>query len=144
MNSAKMYGNIKFTEKGLEFTKAYSKDENAPTPRLTPEMMAEALNCAKDYIKGRMAHCIEQLNQNAYRATMCSENKVVWAEGHFSRPVYDAMEGIETAKTWNDLNKIQMQQIVRALHCNERVSDKYWGTSRERAFNIATEYLLCM
>ena len=101
-----------------------------------------ALECAKDYVRGRMKHCIKELNQNAYKAKVITPESVIWDKGHFERPVYDAMADIEKVTSWDELNNLQLQQVIRALHFNSCDSDKYYGESRELAFNIATECML--
>ena len=141
----KQYGNIVFGEQGLKMTVAYT-DNLGGTNGLHPtaDDITKALECAKDYIKGRMAHCIEKLNQNAYRAKVITRESVIWETGHFEKPVYDSMEEIDKVTSWDELNGLQLQQIVRAIHFNSPASKKYYGDSKELAFNIATEYMVCM
>ena len=140
MKQINQYGNIVFTESGISMSIAYGGEMNI---HCTEEQQKEAFDCAIDHLRARMQHCLNQLNTNAANATFVSENMVCWKNGHFSRPVYDSMADASlNAKSWDDLNRMQIQQIVRALHFNG--TKKYWGNAKDHAFNIATEILLCM
>ena len=137
------YGNVEFGETSVVIAMPYKVNPN-PQPRLDEKAKARALDCAKNFLRGRMNHCMDELNANLSKATFLGKEncEVGWAEGHFSGRVYDAMEAALAVNSWNQFNKLQLQQIVRALHFNNPAESEYYGTAKTNAFNIATELLL--
>lgn len=135
-------GNVLFTETGVSFTRAYGEEN---TQQIEAKQLAKALECALDYVRGRMQHCVKELEKNIIAATCITPHVVVWKSGYFTVSAYQCMEKLVTRNPtrWDDLSVAELQQIIRALHLNSNVSGEYWGDSKVLAFNLATEYILC-
>lgn len=137
-------GNFIFDEKGVSIVRAYSNPDERPDTRASNEDAEKALKCALDYLEGRMNHCLRDLEANFASATYVGSDMVIWPGGRFNIILYMAMmKTIENPpKTWDELGKLELQQIVRAINAGYRISSTFWGSIKELAFNIATECLL--
>ena len=150
MKEIKKIGNITFTNTCAFVERKYNEDA---ADKFYAEMMearnrdaVQAFECAMTYLQMRIDHCRTDLEINFANAEVVSAQGVHWKGGHFSVPVYECMcDAVSNAKDWDDLNRLQLQQVVRALYLHRNCSTpKYFsGTIRDLAFNIATEYLLC-
>lgn len=133
-------GNITFTEEGVVIKKAYS--DMSEVDVISEEKRLSALKCALDYLKGRLAHCKKQLEENIVRAIV-TPHVVYWKGGHFSIPVYQHIEIVlsNPPASWNEVTPETAQQIVRALHFN-KAENWYDCETKDLAFNIASEIML--
>ena len=150
MKEIKKIGNITFTDTCAFVERKY---DEAAADKFFAEMMAsrdkdaaQAFECAMTYLQMRIDHCKTELELNFANAEAVTSQGVFWKGGHFSVPVYEHMcNAVANAKNWDDLNRLQLQQVVRALYLQRNCNaPKYFsGVIKDLAFNIATEYLLC-
>lgn len=150
MNEIKKIGNITFTDTCAFVEREYNE---VAADKFYEEMLearnrdaATAFECAMTYLQMRIDHCRTELELNFANAEVVSAQSVHWKGGHFSVPVYEHMcDAVSNAKCWDDLNRLQLQQVVRALYLQRNYNaPKYFsGVIRDLAFNIATECLLC-
>lgn len=115
----KKIADIQFTENGVLIEKSYHEDNtvlvnNAPKP----EKYAEFLEIAKRLAKYRMARCYAQLHSNLTKAPYITKQIIAWNGGHFSVPVWKALEGILELKDIRQMDALQTQQIIRAMLMN--------------------------
>lgn len=150
MNEIKKIGNITFTNTCAFVERKYNEEASnkfyAETRVSRDKDAAQAFECAMTYLQMRIDHCRTELQLNFANAEFVTVNGVFWTGGHFSVPVYEYMcDAVSNAKCWNDLNRFQLQQVVRALYLQRNCSaPKYFSSViRDLAFNIATECLLC-
>ena len=139
-------GNVIFTKEGVCFCKEYSQ-EGFQYSEDAKEMREKALKCALSYVKGRLTHCEEELQKNIATATYVSENVVAWKDGRFAVPVHkhliDLIKRLEEGASWEDLDKGDYQQILRALYFNSACKDEWFNLGvKALAFNIASEMLI--
>lgn len=150
MKETMKIGNIVFTDTCAFVERKYNEDA---ADKFYAEMIearnkdaAQAFECAMTYLQMRIDHCRTELELNFANAEVVSAQIVHWKGGHFSVPVYEHMlDAVSNAKSWDDLNRLQLQQVVRALYLQRNCNaPKYFsGTIRDLAFNIVTELLLC-
>lgn len=150
MKETMKIGNIVFTDTCAFVERKYNEDA---ADKFYAEMIearnrdaAKAFECAMTYLQMRIDHCKTELELNFANAEVVSAQSVHWKGGHFSVPVYEHMlNAVSNAKSWDDLNRLQLQQVVRALYLQRNCNaPKYFsGVIRDLAFNIATELLLC-
>lgn len=145
-----MVGNIAFTENGVSVVMPYTAPEARET--VYAELSKDKEKRAKDAlvagmkaIEARLKHCKEELEKNLPKAVIVTEEQVVWKDGHFSLPVYKAMEDLlaRNPQNWDELNKLELQQMVRAIHCQRYQIEGCHHFDLDRAFMVATELLLC-
>lgn len=102
-----------------------------------------------------MAHCKQQLHVNLINATYITEHTIAWSDGHFSVPVYEALEGILELTDVRKLNKLQTQQLIRAMLLNYTSHYAYdydenlnkcgqYINVTEDFKNFITEHMLCL
>lgn len=146
----KKIGNIVFTDTCAFVERKYNEKAAdqfyAEIMEARKKDAAQAFECAMTYLQMRIDHCRTELELNFANAEAVTSQGVHWKGGHFSVPVYEYMlDAVSNAKDWDDLNRLQLQQVVRALYLQRSCSaPKYFsGVIRDLAFNIATEYLLC-
>lgn len=148
-NVKTMVGNIAFTKTGVSVIRPYMDtkeldDACAELAKEREERAQKAFKVVKKAIEARLEHCKSELEKNLPKATIISESMVCWKGGHFSLPVYQAMEKCleRNPQKWEDLNLFELQQVVRALHCQRcQISACYDDV--DNAFMIATELMLC-
>jgi hypothetical protein len=150
MNEIKKIGNITFTDTCAFVEREY--DEKAAdkfyeeTMEARNKDTAQAFECAMVYLQMRIDHCRTELELNFANAKAVTVNGVYWTGGHFAVPTYEYMlDAVSNAKCWDDLNRLQLQQVVRALYLQRNANaPKYFSSViKDLAFNIATELLLC-
>ena len=146
-NTNYQVGSVIFTENGVQFCKEYSQ-EGFQYSEDFKEMREKALKCALSYVKGRLTHCEEELQKNIATATYVSENVVAWKDGRFAVPVHkhlvDLVKRLEEGASWEDLDKRDCQQILRALYFNNSAGKTWFDhETKSWAFNIASEMLVC-
>lgn len=151
----KTVAGITFTKTGILIEKSYQHDTTVCRELNSSKFTGEYLEIAKRLAKTRMAHCKQQLHVNLANATYITEYVIVWEGGHFSVPVYEALEGILELTDVRKLNKLQAQQLIRAMllnnandyvwDCNENLKD--YDTSMcvtEDFKNFITEHMFCL
>ena len=150
MKEIKKIGNITFTDTCAFVERKYNEEAvnkfYEETKASRDKDAAQAFECAMVYLQMRIDHCRTELELNFANAEVVSAQSVHWKGGHFSVPVYEHMlDAVSNAKCWDDLNRFQLQQVVRALYLQRNCNaPKYFsGVIRDLAFNIATELLLC-
>lgn len=150
MNEIMKIGNIVFTDTCAFVERKYDDEAfdkfYAETIEARDKDAAQTFECAMVYLQMRIDHCRTELELNFANAEVVTSQSVCWKGGHFSVPVYEHMcDAVSNAKCWDDLNRLQLQQVVRALYLQRNCNaPKYFsGVIRDLAFNIATELLLC-
>lgn len=145
-----MVGNIAFTETGISVIRPYMDTQEldnayAELSKDREERTEKAFKAAKKAIEARLEHCKSELEKNLARATYLSQASVIWDKGRFSLPVYQAMEKLldRNPQTWEELNLLELQQIVRAIHCQRFQISGCSHEDLDVAFMIATELMLC-
>ena len=139
-------GTVIFTENGVHFCKEYTQ-EGFQYLEDFKEKREDALKCALSYVKGRLAHCEEELQKHIATAIYVSPDVVAWKGGRFTVPVHkhlvDLVKRLEEGANWEDLDQRDYQQILRALFFNNSAG-KTWFDSETKswAFNIASEMLM--
>lgn len=144
-----MVGNIAFTETGISVVRPYMDTDElnnacAELSKDREERSQRAFKVAKKAIEARLEHCKSELEKNLAKAVIVSSEGVAWKGGHFSLPVYQALEKCleRNPQKWEDFNLLELQQVVRALHCQRcQISACY--DDIDNAFMIATELMLC-
>ena len=144
-----MVGNIAFTETGISVVRPYMDTQEldnayAELSKDREERAEKAFKVAKKAIEARLEHCKSELEKNLPKATVISNDYIGWKGGHFSLPVYQAMKKCldRNPQKWEDFNLFELQQVVRALHCQRcQISACYDDV--DNAFMIATELMLC-
>lgn len=137
-------GNLFFDEFGVSITRSYSNPDEAPSIQPSEGDKEKALKCALDYLAGRMKRCLRDLEANFASATYVGPDMVIWPGGRFNVTLYTSMMKVvdNPPKSWDELDKIELQQIIRAIKAGYVNSDTYWGCSKDLAFNIATELII--
>lgn len=100
-----------------------------------PISLNEAEKVFKKVIEARIQHCLGQLKDHAKDAVYVdNQGMVIWDNGHFSIPVYDALLDAQNQgmKEWD---RLIWQQIIRQMAIQGGYESIY--------FYIATEFLLC-
>lgn len=137
-------GNLFFDEFGVSITRTYSNPDDAPSIQPSDGDKEKALKCALDYLAGRMIRCLRDLEANFASATYVGSDMVIWPGGRFNVILYTAMMKVvdNPPKSWDELDKLELQQIIRAIKAGYVSSDTYWGSAKDLAFNIATELII--
>jgi hypothetical protein len=86
----------------------------------------------RNIIEARINHCVDSLKAHASVAKVAF-NVVVWKDGHFSIPVYEALVEAQN-QDWRDWNPLIWQQIIRHM-AEDSCKDNMM-------FCIATEFML--
>ena len=141
-------GNVVFSTDGIHVTRKYDEHDFCDNKQISYKDI-------RPYLVGlcmsRMEHCKTELEANITKATYANvDGEVCWRGGHFSLPVYQALDefvkanGSETA-----LNGLIIQQCIRELYriareykpipCIDEVTTKL---SAPELFNIVTEIAL--
>lgn len=149
-NVKTMVGNIAFTETGISVVRPYMDTQEldnayAELYKDREERVQRALKAAKKALEARLEHCKSELEKNLPKATVISNDYIGWKGGHFSLPVYQTMEKClaRNPQTWEELNLLELQQIVRAIHCQRYQISGCCHDDLDVAFMIATEFMLC-
>lgn len=108
---------IQFTDKGILIEKAYCDNSEVlnKTRINTEDFTGKFVKIAHNLAKTRMAHCFKQLHSNLAKATHITKEHIAWADGHFSVPVWNELEGILEIQDVRQLNAFQTQQLIRAI-----------------------------
>lgn len=137
-------GNLFFDEFGVSISRKYSNPADAPSILPSEGDKEKALKCALDYLAGRMSHCLRDLEANFASATYVGPDMIIWTGGKFNLNLYTAMmEVVNTPpKSWDELDKLALQQVIRAIKAGYTSSSTYWGSAKDLAFDIATELII--
>lgn len=148
-NVKTMVGNIAFAETGISVVRPYMDMDElnkayAELSKNREDRSQKALKVAKKAIEARLEHCKSELEKNLPKATAIDAEYVGWNGGHFSLPVYMALEDClkRNPQKWEDFSLLELQQIVRAIHCHRCQISAYYEDI-DNAFMIATELMLC-
>ena len=151
----KTVAGITFTKTGILIEKSYQHDTTICRELNPSKFTGEYLEIAKRLAKTRMSHCKQQLHVNLVNATYITEHTIAWSGGHFSVPVYEALENILELTDVRKLNKLQAQQLIRTMllnGANNYVYDYDENLKRcnkdicvtEDFKNFITEHMLCL
>lgn len=130
----KKIAGIQFTNTGVMIERPYcdNQDELRGQHRIAEEKFTgELLDIAKRVIKYRMAHCFKQLHTNLANAKIITSQSIIWAGGHFEVPVWEQMEAILKLDDVRKLNRMQCQQLVRAM----LFQSSYWLCDHDENWN---------
>lgn len=123
-------GNVIFAEEGVMVVRPYITDEVRITDRvitydkIRPYLLALCVR--------RLRHCAKMLEANLGSATQVHSEFVVWKDGHFSLPVYKALQqfiGSNGAK--GEFTPLIAQQCIREIY---RASSVYNGEFEDEKF----------
>lgn len=152
----KTVAGITFTETGILIEKSYQHDLTVYRKLDESKFTGEYLEIAKRLAKTRMAHCKQQLHANLANATYITEHTIAWPGGHFSVPVYEALEGILELTDVRKLDKLQAQQLIRTMLLNNGANNYVYDYDEnlkrcgkdicvtEDFKNFITEHMLCL
>ena len=130
----KKIAGIQFTNTGVMIEKPYCEDQSElrGQHRIAEEKFTEELlEIAKRVIKYRMAHCFKQLHANLANAKIITPQSIIWVGGHFEVPVWEQMEAILQLDDVRKLNRMQCQQLVRAM----LFQSSYWLCDHDANWN---------
>ena len=147
-------GNVIFAEEGVMVVRPYITDEVRITDKvITYDMIRPHLLalCVR-----RMRHCAKMLETNLASATQVNSEFVAWKDGHFSLPVYKALQHfVGSNGVKGEFTPLIAQQCIREIHRNGSVysgdfkDEKFHEDLRntkvntEEVFMALTESLLC-
>lgn len=112
INSIKIRG-IEITNTGVYIKRPFS-ETSAPFKKLD---ISNYLNIAQCLAKVRMEHCYNELLFHIHEAHI-TPNVISWEEGHFTIPVYLALERVLELNSVYKLDSLQTQQLIRAITFN--------------------------
>lgn len=124
METIKQIAGLKFTESGILIERKYN-DVHIERNINEENFTGKYLELTKRIAKYRMAHCYKQLHANLSRAIRVTNTEIVWENGCFQVPVWEALERVLELKDVREMNPLQAQQIVRAImfNCSSWVRD---------------------
>lgn len=135
-------GNVIFAEEGVMVVRPYITDE----VRITDKVIT--YDAIRPYLLAlcvrRMRHCAKMLEANLGAATQVSSEFVVWKNGHFSLPVYKALQQfVGSNGVKGEFTPLIAQQCIREIH---RAGSVYSGDFKDEKFyedlrnaNVGTE-----
>lgn len=151
----KQVAGLTFTKEGIMIEKKYNESNNGDKKFDESLYQTKYLDLAKRIAKYRMMHCYKQLHSNLAQAKSITPTQISWESGHFSVPVWEALEGILLLNDVRELSLLQAQQIIRSMliNCPNWVRDvnvNTWTTiesSRELSItddfkNFITEHIM--
>ena len=116
METTKTIAGIQFTNEGISIIRPYKEDAQAADFRLDEKLFTgEFVEQAKRLAKARMANCYRKLHTNIATASHITNQVIAWKGGHFSVPVWEALEGILQIEDVRQLDVLQCQQLIRAM-----------------------------
>ena len=116
METSKTIAGIQFTNEGISIIRPYNEDAKIADFRFDEKLFTdEFVQQAKRLAKIRMANCYKKLHTNIANASHISNQMIAWKGGHFSVPVWEALEGILQIKDVRQLTVLQCQQLIRAM-----------------------------
>lgn len=117
MENRKQIAGLTFTEEGIMIEKKYN-ESNSVKKFDESLYQTKYLDLAKRIAKYRMMHCYKQLHSNLAQAKSITPTQISWESGHFSVPVWEALEGILLLNDVRELSLLQAQQIIRSMLIN--------------------------
>lgn len=115
----KTIAGIQFTENGILIERKYQQANQEAKPRIKEELFTgKFVEIAKRLAKTRMAHCYKQLHSNFAHAHVITPQSIIWNNGHFEVPVWEALEAVLSIEDVRNLTKLQAQQLIRVLLLN--------------------------
>ena len=133
MMATKTIAGIQFTESGIVLERKYAKDDGAFAPVDEKLYTGDYLRQAKRLAKIRMANCYKKLHTNMAAATHITRYEIAWKGGHFSVPVWEALEGILKLEDVRNLTALQAQQLIRAIMLDQ--SGSTWLYDYDKEYN---------
>lgn len=106
-------GDLEITSTGIRVELPYSETEVISKKLDTSNF----LKIAKCLAKVRMAHCYKELMLHIHEAHR-TPTIITWEGGHFSIPVYQALERVLELDDIYKLDRLQTQQLIRAIMFN--------------------------
>jgi hypothetical protein len=107
-------GEIEITNTGIRIELPFSEGS---TPFFKKLDTSNFLKIAKCLAKARMAHCYKELMLHIHEAHR-TPFIISWDGGHFSIPVYHALERVLELDDIYKLDALQTQQLIRAIVLN--------------------------
>lgn len=140
-------GNVAFTDEGVQVFIPYSEPvEGAPVKRITyddirPRMVA--------YCNRRMRRCASRLGQNLATAKTVTRDIIAWNGGHFSVPVYQALqEFVESRGDKKVFSTLILQQVMREMKEDKYIYENHldadvwtWYNEEKRSHNVEADDL---
>lgn len=124
METSKTIAGIQFTNEGISIIRPYKEDAQTADFRLDEKLFTgEFVQQAKRLAKIRMANCYRKLHTNIATASHITNQMIAWKGGHFSVPVWEALEGVLHINDVRQLNVLQCQQLIRAIMIDKGGSD---------------------
>lgn len=115
MMATKTIAGIQFNNEGIILERKYTGDDSVFAPVDEKLYTGDYLRQAKRLAKIRMANCYKKLHTNMAAATHIKRDMIAWKGGHFSVPVWEALEGILKLEDVRNLTALQAQQLIRAI-----------------------------
>jgi hypothetical protein len=107
-------GEIEITNTGIRIELPFSEGS---TPFFKKLDTSNFLKIAKCLAKARMAHCHKELMLHIHEAHR-TPFIISWDGGHFTIPVYQALERVLELDDVYKLDSLQTQQLIRAIVLN--------------------------
>jgi hypothetical protein len=133
MRTPKTIAGIQFTESGIVLERRYAGDDSVFAPVDEKLYTGDYLRQAKRLAKIRMANCYKKLHTNMAAATHIKRDVIAWKGGHFSVPVWEALEGILKLEDVRNLTALQAQQLIRAIMLDQ--SGSTWLYDYDKDYN---------
>lgn len=131
--ATKTIAGIQFTESGIVLERKYAEDDSVFAPVDEKLYTGDYLRQAKRLAKIRMANCYKKLHTNMAAATHITRDEIAWKGGHFSVPVWEALEGILKLEDVRNLTALQAQQLIRAIMLDQ--SGSTWLYDYDKDYN---------
>lgn len=134
METTKTIAGIQFTNDGITIVRPYNQDDKVADFRFEEKLYTgDFLQTAKRLAKVRMANCYKKLHANMASATHVTPEIIAWKGGHFSVPVWEALEGILNIEDVRQLSVLQAQQLIRAIMLDK--GDSCWLYDYDKNWN---------
>lgn len=145
----KTIAGIQFTNEGISIIRPYKTDATLAAFRLDEKLFTgEFVEQAKRLAKVRMANCYKKLHTNIANASHITSEVIAWKGGHFSVPVWEALEGILQIEDVRQLDALQCQQLIRAMLIDREGSswlydyDENWNQISNSDIRLTSEFKL--
>lgn len=139
-------GNVAFTDEGVQVFIPYSESVEVAPKKITYEDIRPRMVA---YCNRRMRRCAARLGQNLATAKTVTQHFIAWNGGHFSVPVYQALqEFVNSQGDKKTFIPLILQQVLR-----EMKEDKYlyenqldpevwaWWSEEKRTHNVEADDL---
>lgn len=149
METSKTIAGIQFTNEGIAIIRPYQENVEVSHPSFDESLFTDKfVEIAKRLAKARMANCYKKLHSNLGAATHITPEMIAWKGGHFSIPVWNALESILEIKDVRQLNALQCQQLIRAMLLDKCGNswlydyDANWEQLREGDIHLRDDFKL--